>query len=80
MSHQNKEGYEERTTKIMLSKPITELSRLIGMKWFLPIEKLSQRSGVSLRIIYRALAGEKLTDYSKSKLMDFLINYKGEIV
>ena len=80
MSHQNKEGYEERTTKIMLSKPITELSRLIGMKWFLPIEKLSQRSGVSLRIIYSALAGEKLTDYSKSKLMDFLINYKGEIV
>lgn len=76
----NKEGYLERNTRIMLQTPITELSRFIGAKWYLPLEKLSERSGVSYEVIKRALHGETIGVVSERKLREFLENYKGEVI
>jgi hypothetical protein len=77
--HINSEGYEERRTKIMLNTPITELSRLIGAKWYLPLRVLAERSRVSLEVIRRALRGERIGSYNERKLREFLENYKGEV-
>ena len=75
----NKYGYQERSTKIMLATPITELSRFIGSKWYLPLEKLSELSGVSYEVIKRAIHGETIGVVSERKLRGFLENYKGEV-
>lgn len=66
--HENRDGYAERSTKIMIKKPITELSRLIGQKWFLPLEKLSEKSGVPLQIIKRAVGGDNIRIDNERKI------------
>ena len=71
--------YEELTTEIMLKKPITKLSRLIGRKWFLPLEKLSAQSRVPLQTIVRAVNGEEnILDRYEQRLTAFLEAYKGD--
>jgi hypothetical protein len=64
--------YDERSTKIMMSKPITELSRYIGQKWFLPLEKLSERSGVAMTVIIKAVHGEKIRSDNERKIREVL--------
>lgn len=68
----NGNGHEARYTKIMLSKPITDLSRLIGEKWFLPLEKLAEESGVSLKIIIKAVHGESIWIVNEKKIRKVL--------
>ena len=70
--------YEERSTKIMLEKPITPLARLIGRKWFLTIEELAERAGVSVHTLSRVLQGERIGAETERKLTAFLESYKGE--
>lgn len=70
--HINRDGYEERETKIMLNTPITELSRYIGSKWFLTLEQLSEQSGLSLTTIQKAVHGERITPYYEKRLRNFL--------
>lgn len=70
--------YEAETTKIMLKKPITKLLRLIGRKWFLPLEKLSAQSGVPLQTTVRAANGEKILERYERRLTAFLEDYKGD--
>ena len=74
----NRDAHHAYETKIMMSKPITDLARLIGRKWFLPLEKLAERSGVSVWAILKILNGEKVAETIADKLRHFLENYKGE--
>lgn len=60
--------------------PITELSRLIGAKWFLPIERLAAMAGVSMDTIKKALRGKRIHICDERKIRKFLMNYKGEVV
>ena len=75
MKQVNREGYEQRTTEIMLNKPITSLSRFIVAKWYSTLEQLSLRSGVSLGTIQKAVSGEKVSQRIEKKIRDFLENY-----
>lgn len=68
----NREGYDERTTQIMLNRPITELSRYIARKWFGTVERLSEESGVPLRSIIQALHGKAMMPCYEKRLRDFL--------
>ena len=61
-------GHEERNTRIMMEMPITDLSRLIGEKWFLPLEKLAEESDVSLSIVIKAVHGNKIGYWSEKKI------------
>lgn len=65
--------YEEMSTRVMLSKPKTELASLIGRKWFLSLEKLAEQSGVPLLTIKRALNGGVVTEKFQKKLTEFLV-------
>lgn len=51
---------DELYTMSMLEKPITDLSRTIGANWFGSLEKLSEKSGVNLQTILRAVHGGKV--------------------
>jgi hypothetical protein len=68
----NREGYDWRSTKIMLDTPITELSRYIARKWFGTVERLSERSGVVPRTISQALSGKKIMPCYEKRLRAFL--------
>ena len=68
----NRGGYDERSTKIMMNKPITELSRFIGSKWFLSTERLAEKSGVPYTTIRKAVEGEKIAPHHEEKLRLFL--------
>ena len=58
----------------------TELSRLIGAKWFLPIKRLAAMAGVPIDTTKKALRGYKIHICYERKLRKFLENYKGEMV
>lgn len=62
------DGYDEYQTKGMLEAPITELSKLIGQKWFLPLENLSLKTGVSLSTIIQAVRGYQIGVISEQKI------------
>ena len=71
--------YDERTTKIMMRKPVTELSRFIGSKWFLTLDKLAERTGVSLGVITAAVEDKPIRPWNEAKIRRYLDNYKGEV-
>lgn len=71
-------GTDENITKRMMSMPITDISKLIGAKWFLPLEKLSERTGISVSILEGAVEGQKIHISNERKLRKYLENYKGE--
>lgn len=66
------DGCEQACTKRMLEMPITELSKLIGAKWFLPLEKLSEKSNVPLGTIKGAVAGRKILPRHEKRLRELL--------
>ena len=72
MKYQNHEGYDQRTTSIMLNTPITDLSRLIGAKWFLTIEQLSEQSGVPFPSVQKAVQGKPIRPCYEQRLREFL--------
>lgn len=61
-----------KATKRMLEKPITELSRYIADKWFLPLEKLFEKTGVPLTTIKRAIEGGTISREDEAKLREYL--------
>ena len=63
---------EELNTKYMLEKPITELSKTIGGGWFLSLESLSDKSGVKLQTIQRAIHGEPIATWFEKKIRNAL--------
>lgn len=63
---------DEYTLKVMLNTPKTDLSRLIGEKWYLSIERLAEKSGVPAKTIHRALHGQKIRQAYENKLRAFL--------
>ena len=67
-------GHNEYACKVMISKPQTELSKYIGRKWYLTIEKLSEKSNVSARIISTAIAGKSIGKESEAKIRRVLKN------
>ena len=69
---ENRNGYDVRSTKIMMERPITELSQLIGEKWFLSIELLAEKCGVNKRWISQALNGGKVSKKIEQKIRNFL--------
>ncbi len=73
MKVRNREGYDELETKIMLKKPITPLSKLIGQKWFLSLDKLAEKSGVSVCTLKKVLNGYGyVSEKCEQKIRDFL--------
>lgn len=66
-------GYVNIHTKRMLALPITDLSRLMGRKWFMPLSTLAERSGIPLYTLSRAIAGGDITAHNhEQKLRTFL--------
>ena len=63
---------EELSTKDMLSKPITDLAKLIGQKWFLPLENLAEETGVAKKWVTQAVRGGKVGKHVEQQLRDFL--------
>jgi hypothetical protein len=72
MKIQNREGYDERILKIMMSKPVTPLSRLIGQKWYLPLDKLAEQTGVKITTIQHAVNGKPIQPWNERKIREFL--------
>lgn len=68
----NRDGYDERSYKLMMNAPITSLSRYIGAKWFSPLQKLSEQSGVPITSVKKAVKGEKITPFYEDKLRKYL--------
>lgn len=64
--------HAENATKAMMETPITDLSRLIGAKWFLPLEELSKKSGVAMRWITQAVRGGKIHPNIEKKIREVL--------
>jgi hypothetical protein len=60
----------------MLEVPVTDLSRLIVRVWFEPLGKLARKSGVPVKYIQKAIAGEDI-GLREKQLREFLENYKG---
>lgn len=56
----------------MSQKPVTELFRLIGEKWYLTIEELSKQSKVPTRWITQAVRGGKICEKFEQRLRTFL--------
>ena len=65
-------GMMNEHTKAILEYPSTELSRLIGQKWFNTLEKLSKQSGVGKNHLLRVVKGEEISEYHEQKLRAFL--------
>ena len=62
-----------------MTQHIIPLPQMIGQKWFLPLDKLAARSGVTRQTISKVLHGEKIYPAYERKLRAFLENYNGEI-
>ena len=62
----------DHATKEMMDKPITELSRLIGSKCFLPLDKFANEVGVYKGWLTRALRGEKIPPAIEKKIREAL--------
>ena len=67
-------GHNEYMYKIMMARPQTELSKDIGRKWYLTLEKLAEESGLSISVIFRAVEGDKIGKDSESKIRAVLNN------
>lgn len=65
-------GNKEYFLRDMLATPKTDLSRLMGAKWFLSLEKLADRSGVPLGVVLRAVRGERLHPSNERKIRKVL--------
>ena len=63
-----------------LTKEEKELISLIGRKWFLTLEELAKRSGLSVYPIRVLLNGHGIGSVAINKLKKFLNNYKGEVI
>lgn len=64
----------DHITQDMMDKPITELSRLIGAKWFRPLEELAKEAGVGMRWITQAVRGGSIPSNIEKKLREALDN------
>ena len=72
MKQISREGYDARTLKIMMSKPITSISRYIGAKWYLPLKDLSVKAGVPIKAVMGAINGEKISPAHEERLRRYL--------
>lgn len=59
-------------TENMINTPKTELSRLIGEKWFLGVDELSEQSKIPKRWITQVLHGDKISEKIEKRLRAFL--------
>ena len=65
-------GNNEYFLKDMLDTPKTDLSRLMGAKWFLSLEKLAERADVPIGVVLRAVRGERLHPSNERKIRKVL--------
>ena len=59
-------------TMLMMEKPIAELSRLIGAKWFRPLDELAEKADVPMRWVTQAVRGGKIPPEFERKLREVL--------
>ena len=59
-------------TMLMLEKPITELSRLIGAKWFRPLDELAKKADIAMKWVTQAVRGGKIPPEFERKLREVL--------
>ena len=62
----------DHNTMCMMETPITDLSRLIGAKWFRPLEELAKEAGVYMRWITQAVRGGDIPQNIEQKLREVL--------
>lgn len=65
-------GHEERRTRDMMDTPVTDLARLIGQKWYLPLDDLAKEAGVRPRFVTQAVRGKAIGSYVEQKIRDVL--------
>ena len=58
---------------------MTDIQKLIGQKWFLPLDRLAERTGIKRVTILRALRGGAIYPAYERKLKEFLESYQGEL-
>lgn len=63
---------DESKTKRELEKPITDLSKLIGQKWFKSLDELAEKVGVPVNIIKNVVNGKKVRSWNERRIRDFL--------
>jgi hypothetical protein len=64
-------GVQVNETKLMMSRPITELSRLIGMKWFRPLDKLAARADIPIGAVINVVEGRAIRPSYEKKLLRY---------
>ena len=62
----------DHNTMCMMETPITDLSRLIGAKWFRPLEELAKEAEVAMRWVTQAIRGGKIPPNVEKKLREAL--------
>ena len=67
--------YCDHITQDMMDKPITELSKLIASKCFLPLDKFAKEIGVGKEWLMQAVRGEKLPPHIENRLREALEIY-----
>ena len=55
-----------------MRKQKTPIARLITAKWFLPMSRLSEQSGIPKRVLALAISGKEISEENKSKIITFL--------
>lgn len=56
----------------------TPLNKLIAEKWFLPLDKLAERTGIGVHTLGKIICGKNVGQSCERKLRVFLESYKGE--
>lgn len=71
-----KKRYEYRP--IMNKEQIKTLQQLISDNWYLSLDELGKRIGVSSYTLYKLLLGYSVGSDTEKKIVNFFKTYKGE--
>lgn len=64
----NTEKDQAQSYRAQMGYKQTPLSKAIGQNWFNTIERLAEKSGVSSKVIIKALHGERISEHNEKKI------------
>ena len=66
------EAQQLQSYRTQMSYKQTDLAKAIGQRWFNTIERLSEKSGVSVTVITKALHGGTISAGNEKKILEAL--------
>ena len=69
-----KNGYRNFLSK----ERIDELQKMIGDNWYLTLEELGRRIGISEATLYGLMSGYSVGQITEAKIVSFFKTYRGE--